>query len=90
MLPELSKFDINDPLNGEASNSPAITNLFGLMFHMFHRKENLVPVLALLMYISDHASLPRHILSHFEDGRSLLSKVLSKKKHKCGGSHGTV
>ena len=71
-----SLFNINDPLSGGNANGPAITNLFGLMFHMFHRKENLVPVLALLMYISDHASLPRNILSHFdEDDRNKLRTI---------------
>ncbi|XP_005110506.1 ankyrin repeat and SOCS box protein 2 [Aplysia californica] len=82
-----SLFDINDPLNGENANSPAITNLFGLMFHMFHRKENLVPVLALLMYISDHACLPRHILSHFEEGDRKKLQTISDKtnllSHRC-------
>lgn len=83
-----SLFDIADTLNGEnANNGPAITNLFGLMFHMFHRKENLVPVLALLMYISDHACLPRMILSHFDEGDRKKLQTISEKtnllSHRC-------
>lgn len=73
-----SLFDLSDPINGDSlTSSPAITNLFGLMFHMFHRKENLVPVLALLMCISDHASLPRHILSHFEASQRKVLQTIS-------------
>ena len=60
------------------SPNPAITNLFGLKFHMFKRKENLVPVLALLMCISDHASLPNYVLtdSDFDtDQRKVLQTI---------------
>ena len=32
-----SLFDISDPLREESPKSKAVTNLFGLMFHMFHR-----------------------------------------------------
>ncbi|KAH9515107.1 hypothetical protein Btru_019246 [Bulinus truncatus] len=82
-----SLFDLCDPINGENSGSPAITNLFGLMFHMFHRKENLVPVLALLMCISDHASLPRHILSQFEPTQKKVLQNIAEKtnllSHRC-------
>ena len=56
---------------------PAVTNLFGLLFHMFHRRENLVPVLALLMYISDHASLPSHILGHFHQADRTKLQTIS-------------
>ncbi|CAG5124879.1 unnamed protein product, partial [Candidula unifasciata] len=83
-----SLFDLCDPINGDPPDrSPAITNLFGLMFHMFHRKENLVPVLALLMCISDHASLPRHILLHFEPNQRKVLQTISEKtnllSHRC-------
>ncbi|XP_055879142.1 ankyrin repeat and SOCS box protein 3-like [Biomphalaria glabrata] len=82
-----SLFDLCDPMNGENCGSPAITNLFGLMFYMFHRKENLVPVLALLMCISDHASLPRHILAQFEQNqRKVLQNIAEKTNllsHRC-------
>lgn len=82
-----SLFDLSDPINGENIGSPAITNLFGLMFHMFHRKENLVPVLALLMCISDHASLPRGILAQFEPSQRKVLQNISEKtnllSHRC-------
>ncbi|GFO48299.1 ankyrin repeat and socs box protein 3 [Plakobranchus ocellatus] len=76
------------PSTGPPSN-PAITNLFGLKFHMFKRKENLVPVLALLMCISDHASLPNYVLndSDFDTDQRKLLQTISEKtnslSHRC-------
>ncbi|GFR81648.1 ankyrin repeat and SOCS box protein 3 [Elysia marginata] len=69
--------------------NPAITNLFGLKFHMFKRKENLVPVLALLMCISDHASLPNYVLtdSDFDTDQRKVLQAISEKtnslSHRC-------